>query len=325
MDGGRPRSSTSRASIARSRAPSSARACHVTAHVDTPSGRGTARLALDALAGSTDAIADRALELAHAGIGPAWTSPAPAAPARVDLDDGSLHDPAVAAKAALPAHPGTTASIRTLREDVSVTTHAGFHYTWPATLIRARRARSSRRSLALGDARLAYAATASRRSWPSPKPRTISSCSPRAHEPVAGPCTLVLTADAMLHDGLGVWSAFIPQADASIERQGLTRYREHAPIAAGATTAIEPLTIGATARWRTGCESSPLGDDGEAVRRFRSSSAASRPASALSPREAALRARDPNGGVRNLVVAPGTWDGARPASACVEVRRLRAS
>jgi hypothetical protein len=44
----------------------------------------------------------------------------------------------------------------------------------------------------------------------------------------------------------------------------------------------------------------------------------------LSPREAALRKRDPNGGVRNLVVRPGEWDGrVDPSGRLVEVRRLR--
>jgi hypothetical protein len=39
----------------------------------------------------------------------------------------------------------------------------------------------------------------------------------------------------------------------------------------------------------------------------------------------ALRKRDPNGGVRNLVVRSGTWNGqADPSGRLVEIRRLRA-
>ena len=45
----------------------------------------------------------------------------------------------------------------------------------------------------------------------------------------------------------------------------------------------------------------------------------------LTPREAALRQRDPNGGVRNLIVAPGSWDErvAPDQLRVIEVRRLR--
>lgn len=295
---------------------------HVTAHVDTPSGRGTARLALDALAGSTDAVADRALAIAHAGIGPAWSSPAPAAPARVDLDDGSLRDPAAAAKAALPTRAGTNPSIRALREVVAVTTHAGFHYTWPATLIRL--------DALVAHSDHSFAVTRASRTLDGLDAEAAFSDATRdlellaaAREPVAGPCTLVLTADAMLHDGLGVWSAFVPQADAATERQGLTRYREHAPIVEGAANAIDPLSIESDGALAYGLESSPLGDEGEAVRRWPLVERGIAAGLSLPPREAALRAREPNGGVRNLVVAPGSWDGSIPGDRVVEVRRLR--
>ena len=63
----------------------------LTVHVDTPGGRGTAHVRLDATAGSADAVAEQAISLAHAGLGPAVTSPPPAAPARVDLDVGARH------------------------------------------------------------------------------------------------------------------------------------------------------------------------------------------------------------------------------------------
>ncbi|MBV8761868.1 MAG: hypothetical protein JO257_31535 [Deltaproteobacteria bacterium] len=295
---------------------------HVTVHIDTPTGRGTARLAVDALAGSADAVADRAMALANAGIGPAWASPAPAAPARVDLDDGSLRDPLAAARAALPHRPGTSAAVTAMREVVTVTTHAGFHYTWPATLIRLDAlvtsaqhslavTRSSRTADGLGaDAAFEDAA------------RDLELLA-AAKAPVAGPCALVLTADAMLHDGLGVWAAFLPQADAATERQGLTRYREHAPIAEGAASAVDPLTIESNGALAYGLESAPLGDEGEAVRRWTLVERGVAVGLSLSPREAALRAREPNGGVRNLVVAPGTWDGAALGERVVAVHRLR--
>ena len=43
----------------------------------------------------------------------------------------------------------------------------------------------------------------------------------------------------------------------------------------------------------------------------------------LSAREAARRKVEPNGGVRNLVIARGTWNDAAPAGRTIEVRRLR--
>jgi hypothetical protein len=44
----------------------------------------------------------------------------------------------------------------------------------------------------------------------------------------------------------------------------------------------------------------------------------------LDMREAALRKRDPNGGVRNLLVSTGTWDGKPVGERTIEVHRLRA-
>jgi len=295
---------------------------YLTVDVDMPAGRGTGHLRLDASAGSADAIADQAISLAHTGMGPAWTSPPPAAPARVDLDDGSLRDPVAAVKRALPAHAGVFATVTAMRELVSVTTHAGFHTTWPATLIRVDAlVTSADRSLAITRASRTLDGLAIDAAIEDAYKDLALLATARA--PVAGPCTLVLHTEAMLHGGLGVWQAFVPQADAATERQGLTRYREHAPIVEGANTAAEPLTIESDGALPYGLESAPLGDEGEAVRRFPLVERGMAAGLALSPREAALRGREPNGGVRNLVVAAGTWDGALPGADAIEVRRLR--
>ena len=296
---------------------------YLTVDVDMPAGRGTAHLRLDVLAGSVDAIADQAISLAHAGIGPAWSSPPPAAPARVDLDDGSLRDPVAAVKRALPAHAGVFATVTAMRELVSVTTHAGFHTTWPATLIRVDAlVTAADRSLAVTRASRTLDGLAFDAAIDDAQKDLALLATARA--PVPGPCTLVLHTEAMLHGGLGVWQAFVPQADAATERQGLTRYREHAPIVEGADTAAEPLTLESDGALPYGLESAPLGDEGEAVRRFPLVEHGLAAGLALSPREAALRGREPNGGVRNLIVAPGTWDGALPGAGAIEVRRLRA-
>ncbi|HEY5920476.1 MAG TPA: metallopeptidase TldD-related protein, partial [Kofleriaceae bacterium] len=141
----------------------------------------------------------------------------------------------------------------------------------------------------------------------------------------AGACVLVLGADALLHEGLGVWAAFASQADAVIERQGLTRYRERTPIAPDAEKLAEPLTITSNGAIAYGVRSAPLGDHGDAVRTFKLVERGTAAGLSLTPREGALRGRDPNGGVRNLVVEAGTWPGTIDAGAVrvVELRRLR--
>jgi hypothetical protein len=132
--------------------------------------------------------------------------------------------------------------------------------------------------------------------------------------------------EAMLHGVLGVWEAFALQADAVVERQGLTRYRPGTPVAPGSELEKEPLTIESNGALELATRSSPIGDEGDAVRRFLLVDRGVAAGLGLSPREAALRRQDPNGGVRNLIVATGSWSGhATDAGGgrVVEVRRLR--
>ena len=92
----------------------------------------------------------------------------------------------------------------------------------------------------------------------------------------------------------------------------------------GADQVPDPLTITSDGALPYGVRSAPLGDDGDAVRTFPLVECGIAAGLGLSPREAALRKRDPNGGVRNLVVQPGLWDGrVDPSGRLVEVRRLR--
>jgi predicted Zn-dependent protease len=295
---------------------------HLGVHVDTPAGRGSAHVELDAVDGSADTLAAQAVELARAGIGPAWTSPPPAAPARVDLEDGSLRDPAAGARAALPKRPGVSASATAMRELVTVTTHAGFHKSWPATRVRVDGiVATSDRSLVIARESRTLDGLGTDAAVTDALHDLELLASARA--PVPGPCTLVLRADAMLDDDLGVWRAFVAQADASVERQGLTRYREHQVVAAGADQIAAPLTIASDGAIAYGLRSSPAGEDGEAIRRFSLVERGIASGLALSVREAALRGREPNGGVRNLVVDPGSWNGVATGDRVIEVRRLR--
>lgn len=291
-------------------------------HVDTPSGRGSAHVALDALEGSADAIAAQAVDLASAGLGPAWSSPPPAAPARVDLDDGSLRDPVTGARAALPHVPAVSASVTALREQVAVTTHAGFHASWAATRVRVDAlVTSADHSLAIAreSRTLDGLATAAAIADATRDLELLAA----ARAPTAGACTLVLHADALLHDGIGVWRAFVDQADAVLARQGLARYREGSPVTPGADALANPLSIASDGALAYGLRSTPVGDDGEAVRRWTLVERGIAAGLALSPREGALRGKNPNGGVRNLVVATGDWNGTAVGDRVVEVRRLR--
>jgi predicted Zn-dependent protease len=301
----------------------------LTVHEDTPNGRGSAHVTLDVGEASVETIVDQAIRLARATVGPAWRSTPPAAPARVALIDDELarRDPIDAADALLhaahrPEGATVVAAATFLRERVTAVAHAGFRTTWSAARLRVdalvtagehalRVSRTARRARELDlDNALASAA------------RDAAQLASAAG-PTRGLCTLMLGEEAMLGGGLGVWQAFAFQADAIVERQGLTRYREKAPIVPGADQLPEPLTIASDGALDFGVRSAPLGDEGDAVRRFPLVDRGIAVGLGLSPREAALRRRDPNGGVRNLVVSSGSATEATARDRLVEIRRLR--
>jgi hypothetical protein len=309
----------------------------LTVHHDVPSGRGTAHLELGPHDGDPLALVDDAVALAGTAVAPSWKSVAPAAPAKVAVLDEALAkaDLAGAAAAALrglrrPAGATVAASLELLRERVTVRTSAGSGSQWTASEIRGGAV------VAAGERSLTVVRAARRLADLGLDDAVATAAGElaelaRAGEPVPGRCALVLGTDAMLHDdghgggggGLGVWSAFAAQADAALERQGLTRYRLGAPIAPGAERVAEPLGIASDGALDFATRSAPLDDDGDAIRRFPLIERGVCVGLGLSAREAARRGRDPNGGVRNLVVASGTWDEAAGAGV-VEVRRLRA-
>lgn len=303
----------------------------LTVHHDAPTGRGSAHVAVDAADGDADAVVRQAVTLARASIGTAWMTRPTSAPARVVLADpvlsaGDLLDSAaelVRIPAPLPG-VGVAARASLLRERVNVVSRLGLRADWAATHLRVDALVSrGERSLAITrearrreDLGLAAAVRAA---------ADDLALLADANAPTPGPCSIVLRSDALLHDGLGLWSAFVSQADAVIERQGLTRYRERAPIVPGADHVPEPLSIASNGALDFGVRSAPLGDDGDAVRRFQLVERGIAAGLGLSPREGSLRGRDPNGGIRNLDVKPGTWTGTIDAtgSRVIEVRRLR--
>jgi predicted Zn-dependent protease len=302
-------------------------------HVDDSRGRGTARIELGSQDDDAGDAVERAITLAIAAIGPGWKSVPASAPAKVSLLDPALgkrdiHDIAVGLAAGrMQAPAGVAACARVMREQIVVETAAGLTSKWDASMYEvdalvsdARNSitvrREARREADLDLAGMLKAAADDLALYSS------------AELVKPGPCALVLDANAFLHDGVtGVWSVFATQADAVLERQGLTRYRVGVPVAPGADAVAEPLTIASNGALDFGLRSAPLDDLGAATRRFAIVERGIAKNLGLTPREAALRGRDPNGGVRNLVVSPGTWDGLLPSSSplrVIEVRRLRA-
>lgn len=302
----------------------------LTVHHDAPQGRGTAHLSIRSVEGSPEALVDQAVALAEASVGPAWVSRPLAAPARMKLADPALgeREPLEIASEVLhglPRPSSVLARVTVVREKVTVAAFGGLRVEWLATLVRVDAL------VAAGERSLLVSREARELASLDIAPALATAAADLEHlakagAPAPGPCTLVLGPDAMLHDGgHGVWAAFASQADAVVARQGLTRYRERTPIVPGADSLAEPLTIESDGSVDFGVRSAPVGDEGAAVRRFALVERGIAVGLGLSPREAALRKQDPNGGVRNLVVALGTWRGLFEAGASrvVEVRRLR--
>ncbi len=304
---------------------------HLTVHHDAPTGRGSSHITVDAAEGDADAAVRQAVTLARASVGAAWVTRPAAAPARVAVEDPAFvgREPVAVATAIIsgvqrPPAARVQASARVLREQVSIVTRQGLRTQWRATEVRVelvvsaneRSVTLTREARRVQDLVLGAAISDAVRDLD-----LLAAATPIA----PGSCTLILRADALLHSGLGVWNAIVAQADAVVERQGLTRYREGTPIAERADLAPEPLTVTSDGAREYGLLSAPVSHHGDSVRRFPIVERGIARGFGLTPREAALRGRDPNGGVRNLVVEPGSWTGTADATAArtVDVRRLR--
>lgn len=302
-------------------------------HHDVPRGRGSARLEITSSSdGDALGLVDEAISLAATTVGPAWKTAPPAAPAQVRVLDPALAERDLVEAAAAIARgvrmrgSGSSVSVAAtvLRERITVQAKSGFHDEWLASQLRVeglviaaeRSLEIVREARRISDLGLAPAIAAAQADL-----EQLGEAGP----PIAGRADLILSADALLHgEGLGVWSVFAAQAESIAERQGITRYRVGTPIAPGANQVDEPLTITSDGALDFATRSNPVGDDGDAIRRFPMIERGVSVGLGLSVREAALRGRDPNGGVRNLVVAPGTWHGKPGAGRTIEIRRLHA-
>jgi predicted Zn-dependent protease len=302
-------------------------------HVDAPTGRGSADLAIAAAAppDSIERWIEQAVARAVQSIGPGWRAPSPSAPARVELDDRQLAiDPATAH--ALAAQLEATARshgaevvggrIAVERARVAIATGRGLAARWVETRIdvdaviavagvtaTVTRAARRRRDLDLGAA-VAAAATAARDRE-------------RAGETPPGPRPILVPASALGGAGAAILSVLAELADAALHRRGLAPVRVGAEIAAGAAAAAEPLSVASDGTWPFGLGSVPIGDRGEPVRRFAIVERGRLTGLALDETEGALSGAPANGGVRNLTIG----DGASTAAALrgdgvLEVREI---
>jgi predicted Zn-dependent protease len=285
-------------------------------HRDSVTGRGSAAFVVDDDGRGLDAQVDDALERAAAATGAAWRMAPAAAAARVQVGDRAFtgeprrtaDELAQRLEAAAGAVGATVeaAAADVVREDIDLATSQGFELGWTVTdvVVRGRVVVGAhRRGIAMAVRRyddLDLPALVA-------EGRRLAIARAEARPTPAGAWPLVLAPRALLAGGgLGLLEAFAAQADSATERLGLGRYRVGQPVAVGAAAVDEPLTIVSDGAAPFGLRSAPLADDGSPVRRFSLVDRGVARGLALDHREAALRRLPPNGGVRNLVVAPGT-------------------
>ena len=308
-------------------------------HQDIPrGGRGSARLDLDPIDAPSSDLVEQAIALALTAVGPAWTSAPPAAPAKVDLVDPDLVERELGAVALgtlarlhRPDRLSLLATTSVLREKVTVVASSGFHATWLATTLRGD-------ALLASDAHSLTLARHARRGDHFDLDAAIADAATDldlladAGPPSPGPCSLWLGPEALFPDTAhsptatlddhGLWTIFAIHSDSTVERQGLSRYRLHAEIARGASQLPDPLSITSNGALDFATLSAPVTDDAVAIRTFPLIDRGIAVGLGLSPREAALRNTDPNGGVRNLIIPAGTWTPAPSTTRTIEVRRI---
>lgn len=280
---------------------------------DSPGGRGTGVALARDRQGDPRALIGLAVARAEAAIGAPWSTPPPAAIAKVALfeDAGEAAAEALLAEVRARAHAAgaelAEAEVRVCHDELTLVSAQGFSLSWrestlelSAELVRGERGalvrRAARRAaeLGLGEA----------------IDRAAQRCAPVAKAaPIpTAPVYLELTDEAMLGaDELGVWRALVTQTEAAAARRGLTRH----PSGTVLGLAEVPLDVWSNGVLPFGLESAPVGSEGEAVRRFPLVAGGKLAELGLGPMEAALRRRAPNGGVRNLEVAAGAGEASR--------------
>ena len=357
----------------------------VTVHSDVGRGRGSAlvRLAGDDAA-APEALLAAAVDRAALSVGPAWSLPPPAAPARVVVADEALDRDLEQAADALfrearaqmsavmsaaarldSSKPGAAAGVHQWRIGVercrtAVRTSPGLSSAYDSTLLtidavlavagqvtllrgRARRLRDldiagllarglrrlrdraravaiapGRYDLVLADRALAPALAEEPlpagwpEGWPgsSDQGRSLAGLPDLAGPPAAGPRFASMALDLDFgHARAGQMGWLAPlaaQADGRLVRLGLTRYQPGQPVCGSRPLTGDPVTLASDGTLPYGLLSRPFAALGAPTRRFLAVKAGVAAGLALDLREAALRGVTANGGVRNLVLAPGT-------------------
>jgi predicted Zn-dependent protease len=284
---------------------------------DLEAGRGAARvdLASSDEEGAARAMLAAAADQAALAVGPGWVLPPPAAPARVEVADPELigNLAGVVGEAFRPlarsglARAEFTAELATHRIASSHEFASEYQETrlaFDLTLAgdgAGERVRGAVRRLR--DVRLAARVA---RAVDTARLRRLA----RALEP--GSYDLVLGPEAIAMPRYGWFAPIVAQAAGQRVRLGLSRYRPgqrvFAPGAGDGFTLVSDGTI------PFGILSAPFGALGEPVRRFVLVDGGVAVDRALDLREAALASLPPNGGARNLLLAPGAESAAALAT-----------
>lgn len=269
--------------------------------------RGTGEVRMLGTGRPADLI-DAAWAAAAFSVGPAWETPPAAAAARVELGDPSVriddgwfrHAVKTVSTAAVAARiPAAMVGLEAEEAYVEVATSAGLSLRWRETLIAVTDLRPThtgwrhaRRRWSDLNLSTALGAMAARRSV------AATTKSIQAKE-----CAVAFDLAAYAHGGSGLLAAVVAQHNG--DARGTTRYSLGAEIVAGAATRPFPFDLMSDGAKPFGLLSQPVGTRGEPVRRFSLVKAGRAAGLGLTHRAAALRNAAPNGGVRNLVVAPG--------------------
>ena len=304
------------------------------------SGRGWARITLSDVVGDYEKLLARVADQALYAVGPAWALPPPSAPARVDIADPAVSGDLVPIAIELARRVERAGSVRGMtlaieRAETIIRTSRGFTHGFPETLVTIeavvasghvsgqaepgdveRVCLQSRRLDGLdleGEFTRAGRRLADRRASGVLEPgRYDLVLARRALVPDNVGYSQVLFVDldpAVQGVSAGRYGWFEPvvaQADARSARQGLTRYRVGQSIFGDRQPSGDPLTIHSDGTLPFGLQSRPVGELGEPVRRFTLVEQGIAVGLGFDLREAALRGVGANGGVRNLVIEPGS-------------------
>lgn len=295
----------------------------VTVFVDRRQSRGEASVSIDpGDDGAVRAAIATAVSSAGENQGPQWTLARPGAPARVALADPAIEsDAAGAAAAVIDALQGTRrgmaiprARVTLRRERIRIATSGGLDHGFRATRAElAATAVSGARRIRVATSLAAAARRVADLELDARLDRAARHLGAGAGADPIEPGTYDLILDtAALDDrrgaGFGWLGPLAAQASSELARRSLSRYQPGQSIH-GADLEREPdgdpIAVSSDGALDFGWLSAPLGDRGEPVRRFTLVEGGRAASLALDAREAGLRDRLPNGGVRNLILRPG--------------------